>query len=196
MTKLSHNDILDAALNEIATANLMTVCSQPPTTRTEAVTTYALADVAMAGGDYTNADGDASGRKVTVGAKAGVNVDVSGMANHVALVDGSVLLYVTEMGTVNGGTAQAGAATTITLAAGASAVDDEYNNMAITIDSGTGSGQTAIISDYVGSTKVATVPTWGTNPDATSVYRVYGMQLTSGNTIDYPAWDIEFADPV
>jgi hypothetical protein len=196
MTKLSHNDVLDAALSEIATSNLMIACSEPPTTRTEAVTTFALADVAMAGGDFTNGEGDVSGRKVTVAAKAGVTIDSSGMATHVALVDGAVLLYVSEMGTVNAGTAQAGAATTITLAAGASANDDEYNNMAVTIDSGTGLGQTAIISDYVGSTKVATVPTWGTNPDATSVYRVYGMQLTAANTIDFPAWDIEIADPV
>lgn len=95
MAKSVHDNVLDGALNVIAAANLMTVCSAQPTTRTEAVTTFALADVAMAGGDFTNADGDTSGRKVTVGAKSGVNVDSSGTANHVALVDGTRLLYVT-----------------------------------------------------------------------------------------------------
>ena len=69
MGKAVHNDVLDAALAEVATANIMTLCSQEPTTRTEAVTTYALADVAMTpgdGNDYTIADGDTNGRKVTV----------------------------------------------------------------------------------------------------------------------------------
>jgi len=95
MAKSVHNDVLDAALNEIATATIMTACSAEPTNRTEAVTTYALADVTMSGGDYTNADGDVSGRKVTVAQKTGVTIDTSGTANHVALCDATVLLYVT-----------------------------------------------------------------------------------------------------
>ncbi len=73
------------------------------------------------------------------------------------------------------GTAQAGAASTITLAAGASATDDYYNSATIHITGGTGSGQTRTISDYVGSTKVATVDSaWTTQPDATSVYEISG----------------------
>ena len=72
----------------------------------------------------------------------------------------------------NVGTAQAGAATAITLASGASAVDDYYNSMTVYISSGTGNGQFKTITDYVGSTKVATVSTWTTNPDNTSVYEV------------------------
>ena len=95
MAKSVHNDVLDAALDEIATATIMTACSQEPANRTEAVTTYALADVTMAGGDFTNADGDTNGRKVTVAQKTGVTVDGTGTANHVALCDGTDLLYVT-----------------------------------------------------------------------------------------------------
>jgi hypothetical protein len=95
VAKSVSNDVLDAALNEIATATIMTACNAEPTTRAEAVTTYALADVVMAGGDFTNAEGDTNGRKVTVGAKAGVTIDASGDATHVALCDASVLLYVT-----------------------------------------------------------------------------------------------------
>jgi hypothetical protein len=55
------------------------------------------------------------------------------------------------------GSAVAGSANTITLAVGASAVDDFYNGMVISITSGTGSGHVGLITDYVGSTKVATV---------------------------------------
>lgn len=71
------------------------------------------------------------------------------------------------------GTAQAGAAGTVTLAAGASAVDDFYNGGYVTLTGGTGSGQSALILDYVGATKVATIgPAWTINPDATSVYSI------------------------
>lgn len=71
------------------------------------------------------------------------------------------------------GTATAGAASTITLAAGASAVDGFYNGMPIAITGGAGSGQTAIITDYVGSTRVCTVARpWTTTPGATSVYSI------------------------
>lgn len=73
------------------------------------------------------------------------------------------------------GTAQAGAASTITLASGATATDDTYNGSAITITAGTGAGQTRIVSGYVGSTRVATVAAaWATTPDSTSVYDVSG----------------------
>lgn len=74
------------------------------------------------------------------------------------------------------GTAQAGAATTITLAAGASAVDDFYNNLYIVTTGGTGSGQTRLITDYVGSTKVATVDAaWTVTPDATTTYSIQSV---------------------
>jgi hypothetical protein len=95
MAKSVHNSVLDGALDVIATANLQCACSAEPTTRTEAVTTYNLASIAMTGGDYANADGDTNGRKCTVGAKTGDTVDNSGTATHVALVDGTNLLYVT-----------------------------------------------------------------------------------------------------
>lgn len=80
------------------------------------------------------------------------------------------------------GTAQAGAATTITLAAGASAVNDYYKNDGVYILSGTGAGQFRFISGYVGATKVATVATWGTNPDGTSVYTLIPFGAIAGAT--------------
>lgn len=71
------------------------------------------------------------------------------------------------------GTAQAGAAGTITLAAGASALDDYYARSGIVITGGAGAGQERLITGYVGATKVATVDeNWKTNPDNTSTYEV------------------------
>jgi hypothetical protein len=97
MAKIVHDDVLDGALAIIrANCNLMIACSAQPTTRTEAVSTYALADVAMTPTtDFTISDGDVSGRKVRAAAKTGVMVDASGTATHIALVDGTRLLYVT-----------------------------------------------------------------------------------------------------
>lgn len=95
MAKSSNLDVLDGLGDVIqGNCNLMVACSAEPTTRTEAVTTYALADVAMASGDFTNAT-DGTGRKLTVAAKAGVTIDATGTATHVALVDATRLLYVT-----------------------------------------------------------------------------------------------------
>jgi hypothetical protein len=91
-------------------------------------------------------------------------------------------------------TAQAGGASTVTLASSASVSNGDYVGYKITILSGTGSGQTGTITAYVGSTKVATVtPAWATPPDATSVYEVipagnchrYGIFNASQNSTIY-----------
>lgn len=97
MAKIVDDTVLDGALNIIKNATGLTaiLCSAQPTTRTEAVTTYALADVALSSSDVTIANGDTSGRKATVAAKAGVTVDASGTGTHLALVSSTVLLYVT-----------------------------------------------------------------------------------------------------
>lgn len=72
---------------------------------------------------------------------------------------------------LNSGTAQAGAASTITLDAGASGTNDLYKDAIITIVGGTGVGQVNTITAYVGGTKVATVNrAWAINPDNTSKY--------------------------
>lgn len=121
MGKAANDAVMDAMLDEVALATLMIACTQEPTTRAEAVTTYALADVATAPGDFTKANGDVSGRKVTVAAKNAVPVDANGSATHIALVDATRLLYVTTCNT---------------------------------------------------------------------------QGLTAGSTVDFPAWDVEVADPV
>lgn len=97
MGKAVADTVLDQALNKVAESTRLCICSAQPTTYTEAITTFELADVTMAGGDFANADGNTSGRKVTVAAKTAIPVDVSGTATHVALVKVATteLLYVT-----------------------------------------------------------------------------------------------------
>jgi hypothetical protein len=121
LAKSVHNSVLDGAFQVLDAADLMTACNAEPTTRTEAITTFKLADVAMTPvTDFTISDGDTNGRKVRMAAKSSVPVDTSGTATHIALVDATNLLYVTTC------TSQA---------------------------------------------------------------------LTSGNTVNFPAWDVEIADP-
>lgn len=68
------------------------------------------------------------------------------------------------------GNARGGASTTIQLATTADPRDDYYNGERIFIVSGRGEGQFRTITDYVGSTRTATVAAWDTTPDTTSLY--------------------------
>lgn len=75
---------------------------------------------------------------------------------------------------LDSGTLQTGTSTTATLRSSASAVNDLYNYGILEIIEGTGAGQSRQITDYVGSTKVATIPdAWATIPDNTSVYLIH-----------------------
>lgn len=115
MAKFCHDDVMDAMLDEILNnCTRVTLCSSEPTTYAEANATYALADVTVDSSDFTKANGDTSGRKVTVGAQSGVTVDTSGTSTHVALLDvaNSKLLYVTthtSQALTSGNTASIGA---------------------------------------------------------------------------------------
>ena len=71
------------------------------------------------------------------------------------------------------GTAQAGAASNITLAAGESATNDIYKGMVMRLTAGTASGESNVITAYDGTTKIATVASaWTVQPDATSEYSI------------------------
>ena len=97
MSKACNDLVMDAALDYISTSTLLTVCSAQPTTYAEASSTYKLADVVTDSGDFTKANGDTNGRKVTIAQQANVPIDSSGTATHVALsISGSsTLVYVT-----------------------------------------------------------------------------------------------------
>ncbi len=80
---------------------------------------------------------------------------------------------VAESGALHAGTAQAGAATSITLATSASASNGRYVNALVVLTGGTGAGQVGQITGYTGSSRVAAVAdTWTTNPDATTTYEI------------------------
>ena len=95
MAKWLNDSALDALLGVIDNGTIMTVCSQQPANRTQAVTTYALADVSLSGGDFSIGNGSPNGRTLTIASKSGVTVDATGSATHVAISDGSNLLAVT-----------------------------------------------------------------------------------------------------
>ena len=77
---------------------------------------------------------------------------------------------------IRSGTAQAGAAGTITLDASASATNNLYAGAWILLTGGTGAGQVRRIASYVGATKVATIGAtsgeagWITTPDNTTTF--------------------------
>lgn len=93
------NDLmLDAAFEWLeARVTQMTVCNTEPTTYAEATSTYKLADTPVTSTDITLANGDTSGRKMTVAEQASVTVDTTGTGKWIALAGstGSTLLMVT-----------------------------------------------------------------------------------------------------
>lgn len=99
MGKSAHNDVLDGCGDVIKqNCTRIVLCSQEPTTFAEANVTYALADVTVDSNDFTLADGNASGRMLTVAAQNAVNVDSTGTSTHAAYLDvaNSKLLYVND----------------------------------------------------------------------------------------------------
>lgn len=95
-----------------------------------------------------------------------------------------------------GGTAQAGAATSLTLATDANAADDYYNGKRLTLDD----GRVASITDYDGTTKVATVsPQWPVNLLQRSDALTTSPWVEAGSTdtvADGDFWSITDDDPV
>lgn len=99
------------------------------------------------------------------------------LSGHVAAGSAGARLAI-----IRSATAQAGSGTSITLDGSASATDDFYKNALLFVVSGTGAGQGRFITGYTGSTKVATVGTWATNPDATSVFVIVPFDAIPGAT--------------
>lgn len=88
------------------------------------------------------------------------------------------------LGIVDRGTLQSATSSTAVIRAAASFADDFLNGKTIHIVSGTGTGQTRFIADYVGSTDTATIsPNWVTIPDNTSVYEIFATAPASSDTI-------------
>lgn len=87
--------VLDGSIDVIRTATEnIYICSQEPTTFTEASSTYKLGTKASPT-ISTATDGDTSGRKITVSAITDGVVNSAGTASHIAFTDdsASTLLY-------------------------------------------------------------------------------------------------------
>ena len=84
MSKFASDAMMDAALDYLAGSTIMHVCSAQPANYA-GIAAVSLASVVMTGADFTKADGDVSGRKVTTAAKNGVTVANSGTASHIVL---------------------------------------------------------------------------------------------------------------
>ena len=94
MSKFASNDVLDGSLIVASSATRMVAVNGQPASYA-AVNSGKLAEAVLSGGDFVLAAGDISGRKITVAGKSGLAVIAAGTADHVALLDGSRLLYVT-----------------------------------------------------------------------------------------------------
>lgn len=94
--------VMDKNLAEVALSDRMFLCSQEPANYTEASATYCLATVILTAGDgngdWVIANGDYSGRKLSLTVQNVVG-SAAGTANHVAFgVDGSsTLKYVSTL---------------------------------------------------------------------------------------------------
>lgn len=92
-------------------------------------------------------------------------------------------------------TAQGGAASSITLASGASGSNDAYNRFLIVVVDGPGLPKTNCITDYVGSTNVATVEdAWAEQPTSSTKYVLVpadcGPQTLIANAVGDDEWNV------
>ena len=144
-------------------------------------TGYSLTATTGLGAQTANITGNLSG---SVGSVTGAVGSVTGAVGSVAAggINRAAFAADTGLVTIRSNTAQAGAATTITLDASASAVTDFYKNALISLTGGTGVGQGRFITAYNGTTKVATVAAWATNPDVTSTFAITAFDSVPGAT--------------
>ena len=96
MAGVFHNDVFDAALAELATATEVTIgTGTAPTTYAASYTGQLGSYTLTAGsgnGDWLIAEGDTSGRKITLLAQTGNNGTATGTADWLAFDDGVTLL--------------------------------------------------------------------------------------------------------
>src|SRR5215831_6990696 len=116
MGKFVDDTVLEGALAKVATSTRMTLTSAQPA-NFAGIAAVLLGSATMTAGvggaSYSAyADGDVSGRKITVLAKNGVPITASGTATHVNLDDGTRLLHCTTytaQAVTNGNTANVAA---------------------------------------------------------------------------------------
>lgn len=93
MAKAASDGFIDGGLNAIDGSTALTVTSAQPANQA-GIAAVALASVVIDGSDFTKANGDTSGRKVTVAQQTDISISSSGTATHVVIDDGTDI-YVT-----------------------------------------------------------------------------------------------------
>ena len=97
MAKAANDVFIDGGLDRIDNCVTLTVCSAQPA-NFAGIAAVKLAAVTLTagdgGGDYTKANGDVNGRKLSVLIQAAITIDATGTATHIVLDDG-VDIYVT-----------------------------------------------------------------------------------------------------
>lgn len=120
MAKHAPDSFYDSgSLAQAALADELYVCSAEPTNYADIANSDLVGPVTLTpgagNGDFTLADGDTSGRKLTVAAQNGASVIASGTATHVVLANGGatdLIRYITtctSQAVTSGNTANVGA---------------------------------------------------------------------------------------
>jgi len=201
MAKKVSDSVLDAALDKIAECDLLVLCEGEPADYAAATTDkgsggVALGEIALDSGDFTKADGDVSGRKLTVAQQTPVAVDVSGDWDHVALVDNDTaelrlvtMLPNAAISAVDQGTQ------TFTIAGDHTA--ELQNGDRVTVRGSTGNDGGYDVSAVALNGSDTDVTVSQAIPDATADgTMIYGaQQVTAGNNITVNAFSDELRDP-
>lgn len=117
MAKAVPDAVLDTALDDIALSTILHICSGQPANYA-GIAAVSLGSVVLTAGDgngdFTIANGDTSGRKLTVAAQTTVSITASDTATHLALAStgDTTLRYVTTItsqAVTSGNTANIGA---------------------------------------------------------------------------------------
>ena len=117
--------------------------------------------------------GEVSGSLVLEVAKVVWDRVLTGATHNISTSAGRRLRQIEAAFQVHDGTAAAGGTNTITLDAGASAVDNIYRGDRIVIVEGTGAQEHGICISYNGTTMVATMAEdWVVEPDNTSMFEI------------------------
>jgi len=110
MSKVASDGMSDGGLDASAACTVITVCAGQPTSQVD-IAARALASGVVGPGDFSKANGDVSGRKITCAQQADLSISSSGTADHVAIDDGTDY-FVTTCGAqalTAGGTVTVGA---------------------------------------------------------------------------------------
>lgn len=88
MAKVISDGFIDGGLTAHAGSVTITACAGQPISQAD-IAVKALATHTLTGGDWTIANGDVSGRKITCAQQAGVTISTTGTADHIAYDDGT-----------------------------------------------------------------------------------------------------------